>query len=145
MADESFERRRAHAFLDDIKVRPRRNSVATSLTRGCGQGRFVSTYGRVSPNVRPMAMQSDFSRVLQKQADFFSFDPSSDKITQVREEVNKTKQVMVDSIDKVLQRGEKIELLVQLRCCLHSLFRPVAECGVRAQADRSAARGRSSL
>lgn len=85
-------------------------------------------------------MQSEFSRVLQKQADFFSFDPSSDKITRVRDEVtqrprgvllcrrpqlltcgaplkvNKTKQVMVDNIDKVLQRGEKIELLVQYVC-----------------------------
>lgn len=77
------------------------------------KGRFVSQYGRVSPSTRALALQAEFSRVLEKRAQYFSFDPASDKITAVRQEVDKTKQVMVDNIDKVLQRGERIELLVQ--------------------------------
>ena len=44
--------------------------------------------------------------------DYFSNDPQADKIDAVRNEVEKTKKIMVQSIDKVLERGERIELLV---------------------------------
>jgi len=36
----------------------------------------------------------------------------TDKIAKVREEINQVKDVMIKNIDKVLERGEKIELLV---------------------------------
>lgn len=59
---------------------------------------------------------------------FYSFDPESDKITKVKGEGNwvgwwlgsvlmshvvvKAKSVMMENIDKVIQRGESIEVLV---------------------------------
>lgn len=95
ITDGTFAIRKGTAFLEDIK------------------NRFVSTYGRVAPNVRAMAMQQEFSRVLAKQADFFSFDKNADKIDRVKTEVDQTKKVMVENIEKVLERGENISLLVQ--------------------------------
>lgn len=44
--------------------------------------------------------------------DYFSSNPNADRINKVRGEIDQVKSVMVDNIEKVLERGEKIELLV---------------------------------
>jgi vesicle-associated membrane protein 7 len=44
--------------------------------------------------------------------DYFSNDEYADKITRVRGEIMDVKRGMVDNIDKILDRGDKIELLV---------------------------------
>ena len=44
--------------------------------------------------------------------EYFSFNPNADVINRVRGEVNEVKSVMVENIEKVLDRGEKIELLI---------------------------------
>ena len=45
--------------------------------------------------------------------EFFTSDnPQADSINRVKEEINQVKSVMVQNIDKVLDRGERIELLV---------------------------------
>eukprot|EP01091_Cochliopodium_minus_P005499 TRINITY_DN15416_c0_g1_i1.p1 TRINITY_DN15416_c0_g1~~TRINITY_DN15416_c0_g1_i1.p1 ORF type:complete len:228 (-),score=56.73 TRINITY_DN15416_c0_g1_i1:93-776(-) len=94
MCDDQFERRRAFAFLEDIK------------------NRFSSQFGKSAKTARPYAMNSDFGSVLAKQTNYFSYDPSSDKITHVKQQADNTRLIMVESIEKVLQRGERIELLV---------------------------------
>lgn len=54
-----------------------------------------------------------FGRVLRQQMEFFTSDnPQADSINRVKEEINQVKSVMVQNIDKVLDRGERIELLV---------------------------------
>jgi len=58
------------------------------------------------------AMNEDFSRVLSKQMDYFSQGGGQDKVDKVKAEMDDVKNVMVDNIEKVLKRGEKIELLV---------------------------------
>jgi len=94
MAPETFGRRLPFAFLDDIK------------------GRFKSTYGTKGSTAVAYTMQSDFSRILQKQMDYFSLDSNADKITQLRAGLTEVKDIMVDSIEKVLERGESIEHLL---------------------------------
>jgi len=44
---------------------------------------------------------------------FYSFDPEADNINKVKHEINETKQIMVKNIDKMLERGDKIEILVE--------------------------------
>jgi len=44
--------------------------------------------------------------------DFFNTDPNADKLKTVRQTLDKTRDVMIENIDKVLARGDKIELLV---------------------------------
>ena len=57
-------------------------------------------------------MNEDFSPVLKRQMEYYNGDPSADKITKVKGELEEVKGVMVENIEKVLERGEKIELLV---------------------------------
>jgi len=94
MSDEQFPRRIAFAFLDDIK------------------NRFLAVYKNTFKTAIAFAMNEEFSRVIKRQMEYFSYDPSVDKITQVTKKVDETKKVMVENIERVLDRGEKIELLV---------------------------------
>jgi len=94
MADEEFGRRIPFAFLEDIK------------------NRFRATYGDRGRTALAYGMNADFSRVLQNQMDYYSHNPQADRITRVRGEIDDVKSVMVHNIEKVLERGERIELLV---------------------------------
>jgi len=94
MADEEFGRRVPFAFLEDIK------------------NRFFSTYGDRGKTAMAFQMNEDFSRILKSQMDYYSNNPNADKIKQIQGEVDEVKNVMVTNIEKILERGEKIELLV---------------------------------
>jgi len=94
MADEAFGRRIPFAFLEDIK------------------NRFQSTYADRAKTALAFGMNEDFSRVLRTQMDYYSHNPEADKINKIRGEVDEVKSVMVTNIEKVLERGERIELLV---------------------------------
>ena len=94
MADTDFGRGVPFAFLDDI-------------TR-----RWSTTYGERGQTALAYGMNEDFSRVLQKQMDYFSRDPNADRMARVQGEIDEVRSVMVHNIERVLERGEKIELLV---------------------------------
>jgi len=57
-------------------------------------------------------MNEDFSRVLKNLMEYYSTNPNADKINRVKGEIDEVKSVMVTNIEKVLERGERIELLV---------------------------------
>eukprot|EP00878_Enallax_costatus_P029701 GHUV01032243.1.p4 GENE.GHUV01032243.1~~GHUV01032243.1.p4 ORF type:complete len:101 (+),score=28.54 GHUV01032243.1:854-1156(+) len=44
--------------------------------------------------------------------DYFSNDPSADVVNRVRGEITQVKDIMIENIEKVLDRGEKLDLLV---------------------------------
>jgi vesicle-associated membrane protein 7 len=94
MVNDAFGRRIPFAFLEEISTR------------------FSKTYGRVAQTALAYAMNDEFSRVLSQQMEYFSSNPNADTINRVRGEIAEVKSVMVENIDKVLERGEKIELLV---------------------------------
>lgn len=94
MADEEFGRRMPFAYLEDIK------------------NRFKATYADRGKTALAYGMNEDFSRVMQKQMNYYSNDPAADKISKVKGEIDEVKSVMVTNIEQVLARGEKIELLV---------------------------------
>jgi vesicle-associated membrane protein 7 len=93
MCDDMEKRRIPFAFLEDIKQK------------------FVATYGDRAQTALAFAMSDDFGRVLQKQMEFYN-SPSADTMTQVNSKLDDVKQVMVQNIETVLERGEKLELLV---------------------------------
>ncbi|KAI8573454.1 hypothetical protein RHMOL_Rhmol01G0279000 [Rhododendron molle] len=74
--------------------------------------RFMKNYGKVAPYAPAYAMNDEFSRVLHQQMEFFSSNPSADTLNRVRGEVNEVRTIMVDNIEKILERGDRIELLV---------------------------------
>ncbi|KAF9285930.1 Vesicle-associated membrane protein [Mortierella alpina] len=95
MADDSFDRRIPFAFLQDIKQK------------------FLEQYGRerALESLLPYSM-NEFSKTLAAQMEYFSTNPNADRIKQVKGEIEQVKDVMVQNIERVLERGERIELLV---------------------------------
>ncbi|KAG5175111.1 Longin-like domain-containing protein [Tribonema minus] len=94
LADEQSRRRIPFAFLEDIRRK------------------FRAQYGARPHTALAFAMNEEFAPVLQRQQDYYNVDPSSDQLQSVRDQVDATKDIMVANIEKVLERGEKIELLV---------------------------------
>jgi len=94
MADEAFGRRIPFAFLDDIK------------------NRFFSTYGNRGKTALAYAMNADFARILETQMAYYSNNANADKIRKVHQKIDEVKDIMVTNIERVLERGERIELLV---------------------------------
>ncbi|KAG9307254.1 hypothetical protein G9A89_017082 [Geosiphon pyriformis] len=94
MADDTFGRRIPFAFLQDIKER------------------FLATYSKDRANTALPYGMNEFSKVIAKQMEYFSTNPGADKIKQVHGEIEQVKDVMVHNIERVLERGERIELLV---------------------------------
>lgn len=43
---------------------------------------------------------------------YYNTNPSADNIARVQAQIDEVKDVMIDNIDRVLERGERIELLV---------------------------------
>ncbi|VAI50986.1 unnamed protein product [Triticum turgidum subsp. durum] len=75
-------------------------------------GKFVKTYGRAALTALAYAMNDEFSRVLSKQMDYYSNDPNADCITRMKGEMDQVRSIMIDNIDKVLERGDRLEMLV---------------------------------
>jgi len=98
MSDELNKHRIPYAFLSDIK------------------DRFLAQYGHEAPlQAIAFAYNEEFSRIMQDRLDFYNSpeaDHSVDNIGAVKSQIEDVKGVMVQNIEKVLERGEKIELLV---------------------------------
>lgn len=95
MADETTKRRVTFAFLEDIK----------SLWR--------EKYGHVEQKVLAFALNEAFSGVMEKRMKQYNDNPNNiDNIDKVQAQIDNVKDVMIQNIDLVLQRGEKIELMV---------------------------------
>ena len=94
MADQEGKRRIAFAFLEDVKRR------------------FESNYGSSKHDAAPFALNADFAPTLERQLTFYNSDPSSDDLQRVQTQLEAVKGVMVENVEKVLERGEKFELLV---------------------------------
>ncbi|PIN24024.1 Synaptobrevin/VAMP-like protein [Handroanthus impetiginosus] len=94
MAEDTAQRRIPFAFLEDIHQR------------------FVRTYGRAILSAQAYAMNDEFSRILSQQMDYYSNDPNADRINRLRGEMSQVRSVMIENIDKVLERGDRLELLV---------------------------------
>uniref|UniRef100_A0A7S0SQ61 V-SNARE coiled-coil homology domain-containing protein n=1 Tax=Mantoniella antarctica TaxID=81844 RepID=A0A7S0SQ61_9CHLO len=95
MADEAFGRRAPHAFLNDIRTS------------------FTAAYGEDEVRDAPAyEFNAEFSRVLNRTMMHYSTGVDVDAIARVKGEISEVKIVMMENIEKVLDRGEKIELLV---------------------------------
>ena len=95
MTDESARSRLPFAFLDDVA------------------DTFRSAYGVDEP-LRAIAFQMNeaFSPVLKQKCEFYATNGDADVISSVKSRIDATRDVMVENIDRILERGEKIELLV---------------------------------
>ena len=93
MTDSGFPNRTAYSFLVDIK------------------GKFFERYGEEEASkMLGYGANREFSEVMKSK--MVQYNNSTDKIKVARDNIEKTKDIMIENIDKVLARGEKIELLV---------------------------------
>ncbi|KVH90265.1 vesicle-associated membrane protein 711-like [Cynara cardunculus var. scolymus] len=94
MADDVAGRRIPFAFLEDIHQR------------------FARTYGRAVLSAQAYGMNDEFSRVLSQQMEYYSNDPNADRMNRLKGEMSQVRNVMIQNIDKVLERGDRLESLV---------------------------------
>mmetsp|Transcript_25200 Transcript_25200/g.47622 ORF Transcript_25200/g.47622 Transcript_25200/m.47622 type:complete len:219 (+) Transcript_25200:151-807(+) len=94
MADDAFGRRVPFAFLEEVRRR------------------FTTTYAGGATTALAYAYNTEFSRVLHQQMEYFSNNPNADGIERVKDQIEEVKRGVVDNVDKMLQRGEKIDVLV---------------------------------
>lgn len=88
------KRRIPFTFLDDIR------------------SRFRKQFGEGADLALAFSLNESFSPVLMQTMEFYNHDPASDSLTKVKSELQDVKGIMVQNIEKVLERGERIELLV---------------------------------
>ncbi|CAG9330880.1 unnamed protein product [Blepharisma stoltei] len=94
LAESAFTYRTAYAFLYDIK------------------DIFMEKYGERAKNAIAFSLNKDFSDIIKKRMIFFNTDKNADKLRAARDNIEKTKDIMIENIDKVIAREEKIEMLV---------------------------------
>uniref|UniRef100_A0AAV1USW3 Uncharacterized protein n=1 Tax=Peronospora matthiolae TaxID=2874970 RepID=A0AAV1USW3_9STRA len=103
MADDDLKRRVPFLFLDDLKKR------------------FQEAYGARACTAIAFAMNSQFQHEIRRLLEYYNaHDPDADSsLARVRQQIDDVKDIMVENIDKVLDRGEKFELLVDRTDKLH--------------------------
>eukprot|EP01091_Cochliopodium_minus_P010586 TRINITY_DN2841_c0_g1_i1.p1 TRINITY_DN2841_c0_g1~~TRINITY_DN2841_c0_g1_i1.p1 ORF type:complete len:248 (-),score=72.67 TRINITY_DN2841_c0_g1_i1:233-976(-) len=75
------------------------------------QNRFYNQYKESWRNARENEFK-DFSRVLSDLIDKYSIKENVDKISKIKSDINRVENVMKDNIEKVIKRGESIDILL---------------------------------
>lgn len=96
MSDEQNRHRIPFAFLNEIKEL------------------FTTKYGlEVPQRAIAFSLNEEFSKTIQDRMEYYNSAGSNvDGLAAVKNQIEDVKGVMVENIEKVLERGEKIELLV---------------------------------
>eukprot|EP01041_Mallomonas_annulata_P001386 gene1386-2667_t len=95
MADVDVQRRLVFSLLDEIMKLWRQNYTV-----------------EMEQNAIAFSLNETFSPILKDRLEYYNTNPSADHITRVRSQIETVKDVMIENIDRILERGEKIELLV---------------------------------
>lgn len=95
MADESTKRRITFAFLEDIK------------------GLWRERIGEAEKSALAFSLNDMFAPILRQRMEYYAGNPqATDNISKVQAQIDNVRDVMMENIDKLLERGEKVELLV---------------------------------
>ncbi|TMW58931.1 hypothetical protein Poli38472_007076 [Pythium oligandrum] len=94
MVDNDFTRRVSFLFLEDMKKQ------------------FRAMYGDRGQTAIAFAMNDEYQHVIRRQMEYYNAHPDADSLTRVQQQLDEVKDSMVENIEKVLERGEKFELLV---------------------------------
>lgn len=73
--------------------------------------RFMQEYGHVAQRALAYECDVSFSPVMEERMRYYN-NPKNDTVRRVRDEVSELRQVMVENIDLVLDRGAQLEVLV---------------------------------
>lgn len=90
---QEFPRQVCFAFLEDISTI------------------FKQDYGEIGSKALAYELDTDFRPTLEEKMRYYN-DPNVDRLGRVQREVESLREVMVSNIENVLERGERLELLV---------------------------------
>jgi len=94
MADDSAGRRMPFGFLAEL------------------QRRFTSLPSSSSTDMPAHGLQGTFGPVIAELMHTFNTAPPADELDRARGELSQVKDIMVQNVEQILSRGERIELLV---------------------------------
>jgi vesicle-associated membrane protein 7 len=94
MADDAAGRRMPFAFLADL------------------QRHFLSAPGSSSSGSPVHALQGSFGPTISNLMHTYNTAPPQDELTRAQDELNQVRNIMVQNVEQILSRGERIELLV---------------------------------
>uniref|UniRef100_A0A7S3Q5V1 V-SNARE coiled-coil homology domain-containing protein n=2 Tax=Chaetoceros debilis TaxID=122233 RepID=A0A7S3Q5V1_9STRA len=95
MSDEKNKHRLPYAFLQDMK------------------DLFLGKFGMdAAHRAIAFSFNEEFSPIIQQRMDHYNSGGAMDNIDALKNQIDDVKEGMVQNIEKVLERGEKIELLV---------------------------------
>jgi len=94
ITDDDFERSQAFQFLESV------------------QEKFGRQFGERAQTAIPYAMNTEFSLVICSEMKRYNTPEHPDRISSLREEVDQVKDIMVTNIENIVERGEKLDLLV---------------------------------
>lgn len=95
VADEAYGRSIPFKFLDHVK------------------DDFLASWSTKALTAAAYSLNTAYGRKLKEHMDYCEQNPDKlDKVAAVQKQVDEVKHVMIENIEKVLDRGEKIELLV---------------------------------
>jgi len=94
MTDENFSRVAAFEFLAEI------------------QQKFTNSFGERAKSAFAYAYNADFGPSLLRMMKKYN-SSNNDPVAKIREDVDQVKNVMIQNVDKVLERRERVEILVE--------------------------------
>jgi vesicle-associated membrane protein 7 len=98
MADDSAGRRMPFAFLADLQ----RQFTSLPSSSSTSSLSTLPSYG----------LQGTFSPVISSLMHTYNTAPPNDELARAQTELNQVKDIMVQNVEQILSRGERIELLV---------------------------------
>ena len=93
------------------------------------QGQFDASYRQAGHTAAPGSLTREFGPVLQREMQAATRAKDGGKASQVAAQVAEVKSVMIDNIEKVLDRGERIETLVDKTETLQHTSKDFARSG----------------
>ncbi|KAI0057174.1 VAMP/synaptobrevin-like protein [Artomyces pyxidatus] len=96
MADDSAGRRMPFTFLGELQRKFIASPTASSSTT----------------SLAPHALQSTFGPVISQLMYTYNTSPPTDDLARAQSELAQVKDIMVQNVEQILSRGERIELLV---------------------------------
>jgi vesicle-associated membrane protein 7 len=98
MADDSAGRRMPFAFLADLQ----RQFTSLPSSSATSSPASLPSYG----------LQGTFSPIISTLMHTYNTTPPTDELARAQTELNQVKDIMVQNVEQILSRGERIELLV---------------------------------
>eukprot|EP01035_Chromulina_nebulosa_P017248 gene17248-22776_t len=74
--------------------------------------KWRENYGTIEQSALAFSLNELFSPVLKSYMDSYSSNQTGDNLSKVQASIDSVREVMLENIDTLLERGEKIELLV---------------------------------